>query len=61
MSASPTPKSPRGRPRHTAEAGWPHSEGRNPVVIAERDPCFRCAVPKDRHAEHGCKRWKGSV
>ena len=23
----------------------------------DRDPCFRCQVPRDRHAEHGCRRW----
>lgn len=23
-----------------------------------RDPCFACGVPGDRHAEHGCKRWR---
>lgn len=22
-----------------------------------RDPCVRCAVPADRHAEHGCRRF----
>lgn len=24
----------------------------------DRDPCIACQVPKDRHAEHGCKTYR---
>lgn len=24
----------------------------------DRDPCLRCAVPADRHAEHGCRSYR---
>lgn len=24
-----------------------------------RDPCVKCGVRADRHAEFGCKRWRG--
>ena len=27
-------------------------------MIQDRDPCFTCAVRKDKHAEFGCKRWR---
>lgn len=25
----------------------------------KRDPCFKCGVPYNRHADAGCKRWSG--
>ena len=31
----------------------------DPSLIVDREPCFNCGVPRDRHAEHGCKTWKG--
>jgi hypothetical protein len=41
---------------HVASAGHDHS--RNPILIQQRDPCFGCGIPLDRHDELGCKRWR---
>lgn len=29
-------------------------------LIQLRDPCVRCRVRRDLHADLGCKRWRGS-
>jgi hypothetical protein len=26
-----------------------------------RDPCFCCQVPFDKHGEFGCRRWQGTA
>lgn len=27
--------------------------------LPARDPCFNCGVRRDRHADFGCKTWRG--
>ncbi len=35
-------------------------EREDPVYAEPRDPCIRCGVRYDLHAELGCKRWRAA-
>lgn len=32
-----------------------------PIHALDRSPCFNCGVRRDRHADFGCRKWRGGA